>query len=357
MDNRPTNIVIQPIKHNSNQKLNDIGFRIILIPFFGIVIPIITGMVDHSSFNLWKIKFSYLYTILIAFVVWQGNRYLLFTLRSYFNWFNKPLKKIFTLLLAISFYTIPLTMLLLTGWFHFFENGEVNWNTLYLTTSIIMVCVIFVTHVYETVFLVKESESEMIRNEQLERAKAESQLNALKNQIDPHFIFNSLNTLSHLIEEDPVKARKFNDTLADVYRYLLQNKIRDLVLLKEEVAFVTDYFMLLKIRFGNAVFMKLDIPSTSMETYALPPISIQTLVENAIKHNEFTVKRPVTIEILLEGDYLIVRNNLNKINRRQHSAGTGLQNLSARYELITNKRVVAGEVPGSFSVSLPVLTL
>src|SRR5688500_18142351 len=97
---------------SGDHKLNDIGFRLILIPFFGIAIPLLTGMINHSLFTNWEIKFSYLYTIMIAFVIWHGNRYLLFTLRSYFNWFNKPVRKIIALLLAISFYTIPVSALL-----------------------------------------------------------------------------------------------------------------------------------------------------------------------------------------------------------------------------------------------------
>ena len=126
MENTPTNIEIVPTKlARDNDKLNDIGFRVILIPFFGIAIPLVTGMVDYASFTLWKTKLSFLYTIGIAFIIWQGNRYLLFTLRSYFDWFNKPIRKIIALLLAVSFYTIPVSALLLTGWYHVFANGNV----------------------------------------------------------------------------------------------------------------------------------------------------------------------------------------------------------------------------------------
>ncbi len=354
----PEQEVMKPVfRPTINPVLNDIGFRLILIPFFGIVIPLVTGMVDHDSFSDWQIKSSYLYTILLAFLIWQGNRYLLFTLRSYFNWYNKPVKKLTALLMAVSFYTIPLSMLMLTGWYHIFENGIVNWDKVYLSTSIIMICVIFITHVYETVFLVRDSENEMIRNEQLERAKAEAQLEALKNQIDPHFIFNSLNTLSHLIEHDSLKALKFNDTLAGVYRYILQNKIRDLVLLRDELEFVSDYYTLLEIRFGKGISMRLHIAESDLDNFLIPPISIQALVENAIKHNEFSSNHPICIEIRREGDHILVKNNLNKVKRQLHSAGIGLKNLSARYELITNRQMVFEEKPGIFSVSLPVLTI
>src|SRR6185436_2997695 len=252
-----TNGHISPTKSSgSREQLNDIGFRLILTPFFGIAIPLITGMINGKNFSNWEVKMSFLYTIAIAFIIWQGNRYLHFTLRSYFDWFNKPLKKIVTLLLAISFYTIPVSSVLLVGWYYIFDQGKVDWQVVRTSTLIIMICVIFITHVYETVFLVKESESEMLRSEQLERARAEAALEALKNQIDPHFIFNSLNTLSHLIENSPAKARQFNDSMADVYRYILQNKGRDLVQLGEEVNFLNSYFSLLKIRFDRMIQFK-----------------------------------------------------------------------------------------------------
>lgn len=342
---------------NSSAPLNDIGFRVTLIPFFGISIPLATGLTEQIFSSHWELKASFAYTILLAFLIWEGNRYLLFTLRSYFNWFNKPVRKIITLLLAISFYTIPLSMLLLTGWFHVFADGNIDWNKIYLSTSLIMICVVFVTHVYETVFLVKESENEIIKNAQLERARAEAQLEALKNQIDPHFIFNSLNTLSHLIDSNATKAKKFNDTLAEVYRYILQNKSRDLVLLKEELLFVINYFSLLKIRFEDAVQLEITIPAESMETYAIPPISIQTLVENAMKHNEFSERKPVRIKVKLEGEQIIVTNTLNKIVRDKKSTKTGLQNLSARYELLTNKAISTKEGSDAFTVSLPAVSI
>src|SRR6185503_17914871 len=181
-------------------KINDVGFRLILVPFFGIAIPLVTGMINGHNFSNWQIKLSFLYTIFISFIIWEGNRFLLFSLRTYFDWISKPLRKIAVLILSIIFYTVPVSVLLLVGWYKIFSTGPVNWNIVTQSALIILIAVIFITHVYETIFLVKESESEMIRNEQLERARAEAELETLKNQIDPHFIFNSLNTLSHLIE-------------------------------------------------------------------------------------------------------------------------------------------------------------
>jgi sensor histidine kinase YesM len=337
--------------------INDIGFRLILVPAFGIIIPLVTGMINSFNFSNWQVKFSFLYTIGIAAVVWQGNRYLHFSMRSYFDWHNKPIQKVLILLFSIAFYTIPVSILLLVGWYNFFGNGDVNWNIVWESTLIILIAVIFITHVYETVFLVKETESEMIKNEQLERTKAEAELEALKNQIDPHFIFNSLNTLSHLIEEKPAKAKLFNDNLADVYRYILQNKARGLVLLKEEMLFLENYFSLLKIRFEKSVEMEIAVDEKETEHYLIPPISLQILAENAIKHNEFSETLPLCIRIRLINDELVIHNTVRKKNLRKPSSGIGLQNLQERYRLTTSKEVIIKEEETDFTVILPILKI
>jgi LytS/YehU family sensor histidine kinase len=220
-----------------------------------------------------------------------------------------------------------------------------------------MICVIFIVHVYETVFLVKDSESEMVRTEQLERAKAEAELEALKNQIDPHFIFNSLNTLSHLIEERPEKAKQFNDSLADVYRYILQNKAKSLVLLREEMFFLNDYFSLLKIRFEKAIHLNMEVDESCFDQYLIPPISLQLLMENAIKHNEFSDANPLVVSMRLENEELIVRNNVRKKTLRKTSSRIGLENLTERYRLITNKQLNIESLPEEFIVRLPVLSV
>jgi sensor histidine kinase YesM len=338
--------------------LNDIGFRLILIPVFGITIPIVTGMVRDIPLSLWQLKLSYLFTIGIALVIWEGNRYLLFTLRSYFDWFNKPIRKIAALVLAISFYTIPVSALLLVIWYHIFNKGAVNWNIVTTSTLIIMVCVVFITHVYETVFLVREAETEKVKKEQLERARAEAELEALKSQIDPHFIFNSHNTLSHLIEETPLKAKLFNDSLADVYRYILQNKGRELVLLREEINFLHDYFSLLRIRFGHAIQLQVEVDDHLFDQYLIPPISLQILVENAIKHNEFSDAEPLLITISMNAaNELIIHNMARKKIVRKTSSRIGLNNLSERYKLTTDKEITVREEAEEFAVSLPVLEI
>lgn len=358
MEKRQINPGLMAINNEEKSpRINDIGFRLILAPMFGIVIPLATGMININNLSNLGIKLSFLYTILIAVIIWEGNRYLHFSLRSYFDWYNKPLRKIIVVLVSISFYTIPVAVLLLTGWYKLFTNDPPNGQVITVTTLTIMICVIFITHIYETVFLVKASENEMLRNEQLERARAEAELEALKNQIDPHFIFNSLNALSHLIEEKPSKAKIFNDNLADVYRYILQNKAKELVLLKEELDFMLDYFSLLKIRFENAVHLELHIPEQAHHEYLVPPICLQLLVENAIKHNEFADAAPLVIAVVLKGDVLLVSNTVRRKMLFRESSKIGLNNLKERYRLTTNKDVTITESGEKFEVLLPLIKI
>lgn len=350
-NNAPTNI------ESGSFRPNDRMIRIVLIPVCGIVIPLVTGLIDFKRHGGWELKWMFLYGIAIAFIIWQGNRYLFFSLRHYFDWHKRPIQKIIALLFTITFYTVPLSVILLAAWFKLFEEGIINWNIVLTCTLVIMICVVFITHVYETVFLVKESQDEMLRSAQLDQARVEAELEALKNQIDPHFIFNSLNTLSHLIEEKPGKARQFNNNLADVYRYILQNKGRELVLLREECRFLQQYFSLLKIRFEDAVQLELNIPEAAMEQFLIPPISLQVMLENAIKHNEFSDDKPITISMEIEAEELVIKNPLRPKDQLRESSRIGLDNLDRRYQLTTGRNISRGPKYGIFEVRLPVLNI
>jgi sensor histidine kinase YesM len=139
--------------------------------------------------------------------------------------------------------------LTLRGWNHFIQNDRYDQQLLFETQVIMTAISILISSIYEIVYLNKERESDIVKMERSEKLKVQAQLDALKSQIDPHFIFNSLNTLSYLISTDHIKAKLFNDTLAKVYRYILINKEKDLVQLREEVEFASNYFYLLKIRY------------------------------------------------------------------------------------------------------------
>ena len=186
-------------------QLNDHKIRLIGIPFFGLVIPHVTGLFGTITPSDWLYWIGLAYFIVLAAMIWQGNRYLLFRTRQRFTWFDKPIEKLILLFLNNIFFTSPLTIAWLCLWYQWAGFEAVKWDTILVVTLVNVICVLFVTHVYETVFMVKEQQGEQIRNAELSRAKAEAELNALKNQIDPHFMFNSLNTLTYLIKSDQKK--------------------------------------------------------------------------------------------------------------------------------------------------------
>lgn len=189
-----------------------------------------------------------------------------------------------------------------------------------------------------------------------QRLRMQTELKLLKDEIDPHFFFNSLNTMSYLIDHDPVNAKRFNDRLAEVYRYIVINKQKSLVPLKEELAFIQNYFSLLTIRYPQGLNISIDAEHTDhFDSLLLPPVSLQLLVENAIKHNDFSKDLPLQIIIAATDEYVSVSNVVNKKMIREDGCRSGLKNLSARYELSTGKKISVSNRSDYFMVKLPLV--
>jgi LytS/YehU family sensor histidine kinase len=242
-------------------------------------------------------------------------------------------------------------------WYLWAGFPKPDWSAIQMVVLINVICVLFVTHVYETVFLVKEKESETVKNEQLQRAKAEAELTALKNQVDPHFMFNSLNTLSHLVKSDPEKALLFTENLAEVYRYILIQKDHTLVLLEDELEFTHRYTDLLHLRFGNALVIKKRFNGTAEKDFLIPPTSVFVAFENAVKHNEISEQKPLYIDVDVNENHLIITNQIQEKGRIQNSSKIGLKNLSERFQLITGSNIKATRQNGRFVVNLPLTPL
>ena len=340
--------------------LEDLGIRLVGIPGFGVAIPNLTGLFGPLGPREPLYWFGYLWFIGLAWLIWQGNRWLLFQQRKHLGWFEQPVQKLVLLLFAIVCYTAPLTVIWLVAWFGiagFAEPGSLAARAAIETTVLMnVICVVFVAHAYETVFLIKDRASDLLALERLDRARAQAQLDALRSQIDPHFLFNSLATLGHLIDTDPVRARAFNDTLARVYRYILAQRDRDLVRLAEELAFVRDYVFLLRLRFGDALELIVDDPEALGEKRLIIPVSLQVLVENAVKHTVFDAARPLRVRIELRSTSASVTNS-RRPKLLPTSSGLGLANLAERYRLVAGAEPTILAEPDQFRVELPLVTL
>jgi sensor histidine kinase YesM len=338
-------------------KLNDGLMRLIGIPFFGIAIPNLTGLFGTLSFTDTWYWFGYLYFIVLAAAIWQGNRYLLFRTRKRFTWFDKPIEKLVLLFMNNIFYTTPLTIAWLCMWYNLAGFSAIKWDVILVVALMNVICVLFVTHVYETVFMVKEQQNEQVKNAELKRAKAEAELAALKNQIDPHFMFNSLNTLTHLIKVDGTKALEFTENLAEVYRYILSQKDQTLVLLDDELDFTHKYTDLLHLRFGNALIIKKSFNGTAGKDFLIPPTSVFVAFENAVKHNEISEKTPMHIDVDVRGGNLFISNSIRERKNKAHSSGIGLKNLDERFKLLTGKSIITKREGESFIVELPLIPI
>jgi sensor histidine kinase YesM len=176
----------------------------------------------------------------------------------------------------------------------------------------------------------------------------------LKNQVNPHFLFNSLNTLSSLVNSEVAVAGQFIAKLSVIYRYILDNSSKLLVPLEEEIEFIKDYYYLHQIRNEGKIKLEIDINNDGY-SYKIIPISLQLLIENAIKHNMATLDKPLIINVYLEGQNIVVKNNIQKLATQVVSTKIGLKNLSERVRLVTGYEVVVSEIDGNFLVKVPLI--
>ena len=274
---------------------------------------------------------AYIITALVSASVIFSIQYL----DKFFPWEKGIWKRIFTEffytnIVAVVAITIINNLIFIIGLSQF-EYKE------HIVQGIIIAIILnlFLTTFYEGIRLFNNWKNSLVESERLEKENMASKFEALKNQVNPHFLFNSLNTLSSLIYSDPAKAEMFIDEFASIYRYVLDNQDRLLVSLKEEVEFIKSFIYLLKIRFGEGLLFNIHINGDVLK-YHLPTLSLQLLVENAIKHNVVSKDRPLEVSISTENECVIVRNNIQIREEKIASTGIGLENLRQRYNLMSN---------------------
>jgi two-component system, LytTR family, sensor kinase len=190
--------------------------------------------------------------------------------------------------------------------------------------------------------------------EKLQREYAQVRLQALKNQVNPHFLFNSLSVLSSLVHVSAETSDKFIQQLSKAYRYILEQKDVEWVTLKSELDFLDAYFFLLQIRFDKKIKLVKEIVLDETH-YTLPPLTLQLLVENAVKHNKMSNSEPLTITITSEDEFVVVVNNVNKREQHEASTGIGLENIQKRYAYITDKKIEIVNREQDFSVRIPLI--
>jgi two-component system LytT family sensor kinase len=205
-----------------------------------------------------------------------------------------------------------------------------------------------------TIYFIDRWKDSLIYAERLEREKSQVQFDNLKNQLNPHFLFNALTSLNSLIFENQQLASEFLQQLSKVYRYVLQNKEKNFVLLATEMDFITHYVKLLETRFTGALKINFDIHDDAKEK-AIVPVTLQILIENATKHNVVDKDKPLRIDIFTVGDYLVVSNNLQLKKKVETSNKQGLDNLKSLYKFLTDQPVLVEPTDDRFYVKIPLL--
>jgi len=342
----------------SNKLLKEFpkAFIISLSIFFVLMLlKYINGSYIQFDYFLWV---NFCYTMLYGLSLYYANALVFIFLDSVYKTNRFSLNRLIVGFVSTFFMTLFVVFLL-----RIFEDVIVEKQSFqdyiqnekmanFIVPVVIFLIVSLAIHAFH---LYKTLQENRVKEQKIIAGTASAKFESLKNQIDPHFLFNSLNVLSSLIEENPENAQRFTTSLSKIYRYVLEQKDKELVPIEEELAFAKTYMNLLKMRFENSLFY--ELPTTILNPEAkVVPLSLQLLLENTVKHNVVSEQRPLHIRIYIEGDYLAIQNDYQKKEVLQERKGVGLQNIINRYGIITNRKVLIEQTEQTFTVKIPVLT-
>jgi sensor histidine kinase YesM len=291
------------------------------------------------------------FTAILWLLLWKGNAYLTDFISSKISWLKAPMKRFIVGIVSTVVYSYAAISLMVLAYqafagYNFSRAGATSTKSVVITLiiSLFMHSRAFLYHWRNTA----------IDAEKLQKESIAAKYESLKNQVNPHFLFNSFNALSNLVYEDQDKAVKFIKQLSNVYRYVLDTRDKELVTLEEETSFLNAYLYLQQIRFGTK--LHIDIQLNDVQSM-VAPLALQMLLENAIKHNIVSEEDPLTIRIFAEEGYIVVENNLQlKTVLQEESNGIGLENICRRYEFLTDRKVIV-ERADTFIVKLPIITI
>ena len=326
--------------------------RIIGIPILSFIIALFDPKSNFQKFDT-LILISYLVSLIITSTLWIGNYEIFLFMRNRFEGFTNTRKRIIYQTIANFSFTLLISILAFYSCSLFGIDSTIPFINLLIMTFVPTIIIILI---YETVYTFNSWKDHVHESESLKVETIKAQLNSLRSQLDPHFLFNSLNTLASLLGETNTPAQDFLSQLSDVYRYLLINRENNEVPLKEEIDFLNAYVYLTKIRFRENINIDIKISKESYKK-SIAPLSLQMLVENAIKHNAATAESPLQISVYdIEAEYIVVKNAIQEKKILTNSTGLGLLNIINRYKFLTTKEVKVYSNANQFTVEIPLLS-
>jgi two-component system LytT family sensor kinase len=286
-------------------------------------------------------------------------------LNYYISWEQNPAFRAIAQFICLIAGNILLNYFFSCLWDYLYPCTALEENDLVtIWQSKIMAAIIslFISAIHTGIFLLNrwrlnaiETAELKIKASELQEAVTRSKLESLKMQLDPHFVFNNFSTLTELIYEDQKEAASFLENITRVYRYMISNSNKDTITVKEEIEFLNAYFYLLKKRLGDKIDLKIEVDSPSLALH-LPPLTLQLLVENAVKHNMATLANPLTITVFCDSGDIIVRNNLQRTaGKSLVSTGIGNKNIEFRYKILSERMPIFNESSSYYEVRLPLI--
>ncbi len=284
--------------------------------------------------------------------IWIGCLAIVQFLWHKFPWEFHPVKHLIWELVLITAWTMlySFTLYTIERWTEIFLRVE----DLFMEAFVTLLITYLITAIHELVFFYKQWKHNFSKSIRLEKDNIQAKYETLKTQINPHFLFNSLNSLTNLVDENEAAVKYITD-LSDFFRYMLGSRDKELVLVREEINLLKKYIHLQQSRFKTNLNIAVDVPE-SFYHYAIPPLVLQILVENSIKHNIISRDKPLKVSVRAGNESLVVENNLQKKSGIS-STGQGLRNITERYRLFTTREVEITETSAIFKVAIPLLTL
>jgi sensor histidine kinase YesM len=327
--------------------------RLLIVNFIGFFIGAISN--GRMVLDYWAEYF--LYSTIIGMSLWLGNEAFSKFIDTKMSWLKYPFRKLMLrIVFSLVYSTLVLVVIYLTIWFrvqhHTSLEGFLRHNR--ISFVIFYACTVIILLVYHSITFFKAWQATALNEERLKKESIAFQLQALRNQLDPHFLFNSLNTLTSLIEVDSAKAITFVKRLSDMFRYMLDRNSSELIDIRSELKFVEAYIYLQQMRYGDNLKVEIEVKD---QTFYVLPVSLQLLIENAIKHNEISGEFPLLVRMYDVDDFVVVCNRLQPKISGSSSGGIGLQNLKERYRFFTDKEVTINSAAGEFVVKLPKLSI
>ncbi len=325
---------------------------LLILVLIGNVLALVTVPME-----VWSVEVflqNCMFSVGIGYPAMRGMIYISIVLERKFPWLESPLKRLIYQVVSMTLFSALIILIGFGLWFEVVAKIGIRENLPYIlpVLKVVYIFIFLSMLVGNTVLFFKNWKRATIQKEELKRAHLALQNQSLRDQMKPHFLFNSLSSLVTLINTNQEKATQFVHKLSDVYRYVLDQQQNELVALEEELAFLENYVYLQRFRFGEHLRVRLLVGE--VRGVLVIPLSLQMLVENAIKHNEISANRPLEIEIAsIEGRYITVKNNLNKKELMEHTSGMGLENLRKQIRFFSDDPIVVEQEGGFFIVRIP----